>query len=327
MLNRAARPLHDCLIIGGGPAGLTAATYLGRFQRKALVVDNGLSRARWIPTTHNCPGFPDGINGIDLLARMRRQAGIYGTEFADGTIDDLCQDGDRFGASMGSVSFHARSCIIATGIVDNLPEMPDREAAILAGKLRLCPICDGYEMTGRTIAIMGTPEDALKKALFMQAYTSDVTLMPLDASSLENADLVRRAREADVRVAGSPVAGIVARQGGMEATFGDGSRKLFDAVYPAMGCDIRSGLAQRLGASTDAIGNLVVCPHQQTNIPGLYAAGDVVNEINQLAVAFGHAAIAATHIHNSLAQSDGQRLEENHTDETSEDREPAVNPA
>jgi len=83
--------------------------------------------------------------------------------------------------------------------------------------------------------------------------------------------------------------------------------RAFDTIYPAMGCTIRSDLAAGLGAECDELGNLVVDSHQRTAVPGLYAAGDVVNEINQIAVAFGHAAAAASDMHNYLATCDGER--------------------
>src|SRR3546814_20349646 len=79
--------MYDCIIIGGGPAGLTAATYLGRFLRATLVVDAGPGRAARIPTTHNLLGFPDGISGADLLSRMRQHAVRYGAELANGVVD------------------------------------------------------------------------------------------------------------------------------------------------------------------------------------------------------------------------------------------------
>ena len=82
-------PGPDCIIVGGGPAGLIAATYLARFRRRAVVIDDGQSRARWIPVSHNMPAFPQGVSGRDLLKRLREQAERYGAVLRQGRVDQL----------------------------------------------------------------------------------------------------------------------------------------------------------------------------------------------------------------------------------------------
>jgi thioredoxin reductase (NADPH) len=95
----AERRTLDCLVIGAGPAGLTAATYLARFKRRIAVVDSGHSRASYIPRSHNYPGFPDGINGEELLARLRQQAGRYGARVTTGLVEKLAIEDGSFVAS------------------------------------------------------------------------------------------------------------------------------------------------------------------------------------------------------------------------------------
>ena len=92
----------DCLIVGGGPAGLTAALYFARFQRRVLVVDSGEPRARWIPVSHNIPMFPDGLSGPDLLARQRQHVARYGGGIVAGTVTDLQQVPHGFLAKIAS---------------------------------------------------------------------------------------------------------------------------------------------------------------------------------------------------------------------------------
>jgi thioredoxin reductase (NADPH) len=301
----APEDVLDCLIVGGGPAGLMAATYLGRFRRRVLVVDAGESRARWIPMTRNCPGFPGGITGVDLLARMREQAVRYGARIVNDTVHDISL-GDGVFTAATSYRIRARSVVLAAGIVDTLPDSPDVFRMIEAGTLRLCPICDGYEVIGKRIAVVGPLQDAVKKALFLRTFSSDVTILVTDGVASEpdvHTQLVRAGidieacRPDTIRAAGA--------QAG--ATLANGRSLTFDTVYPAMGCTMRSALATKLGAACDELGNLLADSHQRTVVPGLYAIGDVVNEINQLAVAFGHAAIAASDVHNALAERHGER--------------------
>lgn len=295
--------LYDCLIIGGGPAGLTAATYLGRFRRRVIVVDAGQSRAKWIPITHNCPGFPDGIAGVDLLERLRQQALLSRINLVDDTVRDIRSDGTDFIAT-ASVPIRARAVLMATGIVDTLPDTPHAADMIKAGTLRLCPICDAYEVIDKRVAVIGPADQAMKKALFMRTYTTDVTMLVTDMATQfatgADASLSKAGVEVEACVPNS------IRSAGKQAIVRlvDGKTLSFDTIYPALGSTMRSKLAASLGAKCDEVGNLVVDPRQRTAVAGLYAAGDVVDEINQIAVAFGHAAIAATDIHGYLAQNE-----------------------
>jgi thioredoxin reductase (NADPH) len=296
----------DCLIIGGGPAGLLAATYLGRFLRRVIVIDSGKSRAKWIPESHNCPGFPDGISGVDLLRRLREQAVRYGAELVDDMVRDVCPDGTDFLAAACSL-IRARSVLVATGLVDTLPNIPELPAMIETGALRLCPICDAYELIDKRVAVFGPADDAMKKALFLRTYTQDVTMLVSSAVAALDYDVGALLRRAEIKVEACMPDSLRSKGVGASVKLVNGGVRVFDTIYPAMGCTIRSKLAVDLGAKCDEVGNVVVDPHQRTGIAGLYAAGDIVNEINQLAVAFGHAAVAATDIHNYLCERDGER--------------------
>jgi thioredoxin reductase len=167
----------DCLIIGGGPAGLTAATYLARFRRRTLVVDSGNSRAALIPNTHNYPAF-SGISGPNLLKKLRAQASQYGAESRAGCVRSLDRHGEEFVAVMtDETPVTAPKVILATGIVDEKPNLPGMREFIYRGRVRFCPICDGYEAMDQHIAVIGLFKPALKKAIFLRTYSRRVTLL------------------------------------------------------------------------------------------------------------------------------------------------------
>lgn len=158
----------DCLIIGGGPAGLTAAIYLARYRRRIRVVDAGSSRAGMIPVSHNYPGFAEGISGSSLLIRLRAQALRYGVEFRNGRVDELAREG-LFRARIGDEHLRATTVLLACGVVDRQPEandLPDLRAATLAGRIRWCPICDGYEGMDKEIGLIATPKPPLRTPCF-----------------------------------------------------------------------------------------------------------------------------------------------------------------
>jgi thioredoxin reductase (NADPH) len=286
----------DCLIIGGGPAGLTAAIYLARYRRNIKLVDAGESRAALIPESHNYPGF-QGINGRALLARLREQAERYGADLVRGSVSELRREDGGFAARFDKGQIRARTVLLATGLIDTKPKTEGLRDGVAHGAIRFCPICDGYEAMDRRIGVIGSLADAGPKALFLRAYSREVILFPteMDGSGAEltKAGVTIAARPLSVRPDGERV--VVATE--------DGPRHVLDTLYPAMGCTVRSELATALGADCTEIGNLRVDDHQRTSVEGLFGAGDVVSDLHQLSVGAGHAAIAATAIHNGLPKN------------------------
>ena len=294
--------LLDCAIVGAGPAGLTAAIYLARFRRSFCVVDAGGSRAAWIPRSHNHPGFPGGIGGKTLLARMRRQAEAYGADIRSGEVESLkvLKSGFRLQTTAGDI--RTRKVILAAGVVDTKPRLPGVEDAIRRGLVRICPICDGYEVIGKTVGVIGADAHAAGEAVFLTTWSDDVWLIhtgrPGDLPTAER----RRLKAAGVGLIETPISRVVLDRRRIAALcFGPGEPKVFDAVYAALGVTPRAALAIDAGAKLDKTGRLIVGEHQETSAPGLYAAGDVVRGLNQISVAQGEGAIAATDVHNALS--------------------------
>ncbi len=143
----------DCVIIGGGPAGLTAAIYLARFHRNICVIDSDRSRANLIPRSHNYPGFPNGVNGRDLLQRLRSQAQSCGVNIINAEVSQLEKNPDHFTSSYQDQKIYSRSVILATGIIDRHPGLDNWESLVCKGIIRLCPICDAYECPGDRVAL------------------------------------------------------------------------------------------------------------------------------------------------------------------------------
>jgi len=288
----------DCLIIGGGPAGLSASVYLARFRRQVIVADDRKSRAAWIPKSHNYPGEVDGISGEEMLARLREQAQMYGVEQREETVRKLEKDGDFFRATMNTGVITARTVILATGIVDEKPNLPRMPEFIYKGAIRFCPICDGYEAMDQRIAVIGPVRTAVKKALFLRTWSKDLTILAIGATELTPEE-DRLLKEAGIAPP-CPVKDLYVEGERVGADLANGKSHEFDIVYPAMGAKVRSQLALDLSASHAKNGCVCTSDHHETSIPGLYAIGDISTELHQISVAYGHAAIAATHIHNTL---------------------------
>lgn len=292
----------DALIIGGGPSGLTAAIYLARYRRRVLLIDSDQSRAALIPETHNYPGFADGIAGPALLDALRKQAKTYGVTMIQDRVEMLNLTAAGFGARCGKTQVVAKRAILATGLVDRTIAVPGLQQAVEHGCIRYCPICDGFEASDLRIGVLGSVEDATSKALFLRTYSSQVTLLTLDGVRGTEQEL-RNLADAGVRISKSRVAAFERRGDHMVTVMNDGASAVFDVIYPVLGCDVRSDLGKKLGARHNEVGCLSVSEHQETTVSGLYAVGDVVSDLHQIAVATGHAAVAATHIHNSLPRN------------------------
>ena len=292
----------DCLVIGGGPAGLTSAIYLGRFFRSVLIIDKGWSRAEWIPRSHNLPGFPQGVEGPVLLDHMRSQARLYGAVLRSGQVDSLERtEHGLFAASLDGAAVTARTVILATGVLENKPPLAHVAEAVKRGLIRTCPICDGYESRGKSVAVMGSGEHAAAEALFLRTYTDKLSLLlPGQADELAS-DTLKALATAQIGLIHADVASVELGEDGVTAlSVDDGQTHRFDVVYSAFGTTSQTQLAKTLGARMDDAGRLYVSEHQETSIEGLFAAGDLVRGLNQIAVANGEAAVAATAIHNRL---------------------------
>ena len=293
----------DILIVGAGPAGLTAATYLARFRRRVLVADGGAPRACWIPVSHNMPGFPQGITGDAILGRMTEQAQEYGAVIETGRVESLTRDGDGFVVRLNGRELRIRAVLLATGVTDHHPDLPGVERAIERSLVRICPICDGYEAIDKAVAVIGDDDKGMREAAFLRTYSDRVTLIHTGpAKALTGRDEMARM---GIELICAPLDHVRLEDDRVTALSWDGTFRAFDLVYSALGTSANVELAQALNARESGDGRLTVDERQMTNVEGLYAAGDVVRGLNQIAVATAEAAVAATAIHNALRKADG----------------------
>jgi thioredoxin reductase (NADPH) len=298
-------PVIDCLIVGGGPAGLTAAIYLARFHLDILVVDGGKSRAAWIPCTRNHAGFPDGISGQDLLDRMKEQACKYGAKIESEFVSKLEHDEQSglFTATWGSGCATARTVLLATGVANRRPPMDEalHDDALARGLIRYCPICDGYEVTDKKIGVIGSDSHGVAEALFLRSFTADVTLIAPDkAMKLKTHDQMKL-KAAGIDCVDGPTQAVALTNDCIVVNTADGQHT-FDSIYPALGSDTHTQLAEMAAADLSSDDCIKVDSHQRTNVPGLYAAGDVVIGLDQISHAMGEGGVAATTIRNDLAK-------------------------
>jgi thioredoxin reductase (NADPH) len=293
----------DCLIVGGGPAGLTAAIYLARFHLEIMVIDAAKSRASWIPCTRNVPGFPDGIEGTELLRRMRDQACKYGAKIETEFVTRLQRDTETglFTATWGSGEASARTVLLATGVANRRPPMDEglHDEALARGLVRYCPICDGFEVTDKRVGVIGSDHRGVTEALFIRSFTADLTFIAPDKALRLKPEDRSKLSEARIKCLDGP-AQAMAITGDCIAVETTEGTYTFDSIYAALGSDTHTQLARMAGAKLAPDGCIACDAHQRSSVAGLYAAGDVVHGLDQISHAMGEGGVAATTIRNDL---------------------------
>jgi len=236
---------------------------------------------------------------------MKRQAALYGAKVERVAITGLRRDDAIFIASTGADKIKARTVLLATGVVNHRPRMDTglHDEALARGLLRYCPICDGYEVTDRRVAVLGTGERGLNEAIFLRSFTADVTLIAPDGH--HELSVIEQTKLADsgIAIVDGPATGFAISELGTIVVETAGLQLRFASLYPALGSTVRSELAVQIGADASSEGCLRVDTHQQTSVPGLFAAGDVVLGLDQISHAMGGAGVAAIAVRNHLASA------------------------
>lgn len=289
--------LLDCIIIGGGPAGMTAGIYLARYRRQVLILDSFNSRAEKIPISHNYPGFPNGISGKDLLNKLRQQFSYYKLPLMNDTVESLKQLNEQeFLVKTANNTLYTKNIILATGVKDIEPRLADINDGIQKGLIRHCPVCDAYEVINKKIAVIGNGKSGLGEAIFMRDYTPDVTLITLGKEDCWTTKDLKKVKETNVTIMSTPIKAIELSSHITKITFSDQRIIHFDCIYSALGSIKNNDLAIDLKLKLKN-GSIIVNKDQQTSVKGVYAAGDIVSGLNQICVATSQAAIAANAIH------------------------------
>ncbi|HDZ82844.1 MAG TPA: NAD(P)/FAD-dependent oxidoreductase [Roseobacter sp.] len=287
--------MKDCIVVGGGPAGLTAALYLARFLRSVTVFDAQEGRARMIPKTHNMGPFPDGISGLDLLDRMRSHAQTYGAIIKNERVSHVSKENGVFQVTTKQGVEEARCVIFAVGVFNHRPPLltADHDQGLSRGLLRYCPVCDAYEVRGKRIAVLGSGQHGLAEAQFIRPYSPTVTLVPADGSVAQAKD--------GISALDSPMTELELSETHVLVKLKNGNTEQFDTLYVALGSTARSDIAASLGVQLAANGCIITDTKQRTNVGGVYAIGDITDGLDQVSRSMGQAAMAATTVHNDFS--------------------------
>jgi thioredoxin reductase len=289
----------DCVVVGGGAAGLSAALVLGRARRRVLVLDAGEQSNR---PAHGIGGLlgHDGLPPAELYARGRAELATYpSVEIRDLRVTGGAREEDWFVLSTANgATVHAARVLLAPGMEYDPPDLPGA-AELWGGAVFHCPYCHGWEVRDRALGVLGNLHAAYR-ALLLRGWSDDVVLLTDGPAELE-ADERTTLERAGVPVDERPVVGVRGRKGALEAVvFADGDELPRDSLLVAAPLRQRSSLAADLGAELTERGTVDVDAFGQTTVPGLYAAGDVSAAMQQVAGAIADGSRAAAAINDNL---------------------------
>ena len=294
---------RDVIIIGSGPAGLTAALYAARANLKPLVIEGLEAGGQLMLTTavENFPGFPDGILGPELMASMRKQAERFGAETLQGNVTAVDLGQQPFVVRLGDRELRCRALIVSTGASAKLLGLPS-ERALMGHGVSTCATCDGYFFRDKPIAVVGGGDSAVEEAIFLTKFASKVTLVHR-RDALRASKIMQDKAFANPKIAfewNSEVVeiqdtgqGIVTAAVLKNRQTGETKSIPVDGVFVAIGHTPNTALFDGQ-LESDPAGYLVTTDGAKTSVPGVFACGDVQDHVYRQAItAAGSGCMAA----------------------------------
>lgn len=293
----------DCVIIGGGIAGLQAAIQLGRYLHQVVVIDSNQGRSTLCKCYHNVLGWPDGVSGEKLRQLGREHAEQYGVTFIEDKVTTLVKEHDTFYVKTeNQLEMTARTCFLATGLVDHLPKL-ENLTSCLGLSIYVCPDCDGYEVSGKKTVVIGSGNTGAEMALTLTYWTTDIIYINHDGL-LVDTQTVESLHTYNIQMINEPIEkirldkdqllnGIMLKNGEViEAERG------FTAFS---GNKINCELAEQLGVTLTENKHVLVNPRtKETSVSGVWAGGDLAAHSEQVTIAMGDGSQAAIWIHKKL---------------------------
>lgn len=291
---------YDCIIIGGGPAGLTCAIFLGRYQRRVLLIHNGRPRNYASRAIHGFIGqhnIPPG----ELLRRGREEAEAAGAELFECTASKVERVGDLFEVTTDKGTLKARRVVLAYGVRDILPDIPDVER-YYGGSLFHCADCDGYEVRDRVVGVIGWGVKAVGLSLKLLQWTSKITVFTDGHERGWTPEHHSKLLAEGIKVQEEKILSLTGREAMVEAAvLSTGEHIAVEALFFTIGVERACILAEEVGCMVDPEHpNIVVDDHKQTSVEGVYAVGDLVAGSQLAITSAADGAIAAIALNKSL---------------------------
>lgn len=297
--------VYDCIIIGGGIAGLQAAIQLGRYQHNVLVLDDGKGRSSICHCYHNLLGYPDGVSGEKLRNTGKAQAGKLGVQFENHRVEAVRKvEGQFCVTTTTSQQYLGKRLLLSTGIKDNIPHYPGL-IPCLGISVFVCPDCDGYEILDKPALVIGSGNAGASMALTLTYWTSALTFINHGKGEID-ASLKEKLVEKSITLLSDEIKEIHTDHDRFKGvTLTNGERIDSSYAFLALGGNKpNTELALQLGVELEDNKHILVDPRtKMTAVENVWAAGDITVHSEQAAIAMGDGIQAAIWIHKSLLES------------------------
>lgn len=293
---------YDCIIIGGGIAGLQAAIQLGRYKHRVLVIDAGVGRSTLCRSYHNILGYPEGVSGEHLRTLGKLQAEQMGVQFLLEKVNQIKKEGQNFKLTLNDGSnYLGKRILLATGVMDRLPKIPAL-LPCLGESVYVCPDCDGYEIRNQHTIVIGSGNVGANMAITLSYWTDKLTFVNHEQKPVDE-KLLTQLKVKQIKYYEIPIEELSAEGHQFKGVrLQNGTKLQANHGFVALGSnEVKSQLAAQLGVELHENNHIVVNPRtKMTNIEHVWAAGDVVAHSEQVTIAMGDGAQAAIWIHKSL---------------------------
>lgn len=291
---------YEVLVIGGGPAGMTAALYTTRLGHRTAVIDRGGGRAAMMQDVHNLLGVTEETSGTEFLETGKEQLQEYDCDIYRDTLTSCSDDEEGLIRFCGTnTDYRAEYVVLATGFNDVRPEPPLPRTG---RGLHYCLHCDAYMFVDESVYIMGHGESAAHVAAIMLNFTDEVDLLTRGATPEWSDETATMLSNHPIDVIHEDVVGVQnGNDGWLEALeFEDGAVREYKGGFAMYGAEYNNGLARNLGCEINDDGTVVVDDHGQTSVERVYAVGDLTPGHNQVPIALGEGAKAGISLHFAL---------------------------
>jgi thioredoxin reductase (NADPH) len=295
--------IFECMIIGGGFAGLQASIQLGRYKRNTLVIDSNFGRSTLCKSYRNILGWPDSVSGQELRMLGRKHAEEYGVSFIEDTVLQIKKVEQIYQIiTQKDLVYHTKTILLSTGLIDRIPNI-NNLIECLGSTIYVCPDCDGYEVENKEVLILGAGETGANMALALTYWTNKLTYINHDGLEL-NQDFQVKLQAKGIKYRKAKIMEVKTEG---DSTFKGIELENGDILYAERafiafgGNKVQNDLAKQLGIELLNDKHVIVDPRtKETNVKNVWCAGDLVAHSQQVTIAMGEGTQAAVWIHKRL---------------------------
>lgn len=291
--------MYDCIIIGGGPAGLTCAIYLARFKRNTLLIEDGKYRNYASPGIHGFLGY-DGIKPVELLKQGRAEASKYNVNFKKGTVTRVIRKKGFFEVLADKESVKTKKVVLAYGVKDDLPGIKGFKK-FYGKNIHHCPVCDGYEVKGKRVGVIGLIDKVFEMAVELKQWTNNITVLTNGHPEGMDRIKISKLAKSGIIVTNEKISFLKGKENLESIVLMNGNSIDIEAIFFSNKIENSCKIAEDLKCSlTQKHNKVIVNKNCESSVRGVFAIGDLLSGPQLVVTACSEGALAAIEINRQL---------------------------